>query len=177
MSGHSKWHQIKHKKGAADQKRGVAFSKLLNAISVAAKTEPNPDFNPRLRSAVEKAKESNVPKDNIERAINKAKESSELEEILIEAYGPEGVAVIIEAITDNKNRTIGDVKQILSQNDGKMANPGSVMWSFDGSTGSPQGFKPKFPVQISKLAKQKIAKLIEKLDANDDVQKVFSNGV
>src|SRR3989344_1522407 len=105
MSGHSKWHQIKHKKGAADQKRGVAFSKLLNAISVAAKTESNPDFNPRLRSAVEKARESNVPKDNIERAINKAKESSGLEEVLIEAYGPEGVAVIIEAITDNKNRT------------------------------------------------------------------------
>src|SRR3989344_3166194 len=122
MSGHSKWSQIKHKKGEADQKRGVAFSKLLNAISVAAKSEPNPDFNPRLRTAIEKAKEANVPKDNIERAINKAKEGDALEEILIEAYGPEGVAVIIEAITDNSNRTISEIKNILAKHEAKIAN-------------------------------------------------------
>src|SRR3989344_8899884 len=119
MSGHNKWSQIKNQKGAADLKRGRLFSKLLKAISIAAKTEPNPNFNPRLRSAIEKAEENNVPKDNIERAINKAKEEKNLEDIVVEAYGPEGSAIIIEGITDNKNRAISEIKHILTEQGGK----------------------------------------------------------
>src|SRR3989344_9395701 len=104
MSGHNKWSQIKNQKGAADKKRGQLFSKLLKAISIAAKTEANPQFNPRLRSVMEKAKEFNVPQDNIERAVSKASETKNLEDITVEAYGPEGAALIIEGITDNTNR-------------------------------------------------------------------------
>src|SRR3990167_1562402 len=105
MSGHNKWSQIQHKKGRADKERSAVFTKLLAAISIAAKSEPKPDFNPRLRAVIEKAKENNVPQENIERAINKASEEKSLEEVIIEAYGPEGTQIIIEGITDNTNRT------------------------------------------------------------------------
>src|SRR3989338_11296018 len=109
MSGHSKWSQIKHKKGTTDQKRGQLFSKLLKAISIAAKKEPNPLYNPRLRSVIEKAKENSVPQENIERAISKASEEKNLDEVIIEAYGPEGAALIIQGVTDNTNRTVAEV--------------------------------------------------------------------
>src|SRR3990172_4352957 len=131
MSGHSKWSQIKHQKGIADKKKAVVFSKLLKAISVAAKSEPNPDFNPRLRTAIETAKQNNVPNDNIERAISKASEQKNLEEITVEAYGPESVALIVEAVTDNRNRTIQEIKNILNENGGKMGEMGSVRWAFE----------------------------------------------
>ncbi|MEK7462826.1 MAG: YebC/PmpR family DNA-binding transcriptional regulator [Patescibacteria group bacterium] len=134
MSGHNKWSQIKNKKGVADVKRGKVFSKMLRAISIAAKSEPNPQFNPRLRSAIETAKEYLVPLDNIERAINKASEQKNLSEMVIEAYGPEGSAIIIEAITDNTNRTISEVKKILNDHDAKFANQGSVLWAFEKTT-------------------------------------------
>lgn len=182
MSGHSKWSQIKHQKGAADQKRGQLFSKLLRAISAAAKTDPNSQFNPRLRSAVEKAKENNVPQENIERAINKAGEEKNLEELLIEAYGPEGAALIIEAITDNRNRTVSEIKKILSENEGKIASPGSVLWGFSAKGGfdsggekNPNGWSPKFPQSVSELAKEKIRKLTASLEDHEDVQKVTTN--
>ncbi|MEK7077138.1 MAG: YebC/PmpR family DNA-binding transcriptional regulator, partial [Patescibacteria group bacterium] len=104
MAGHSHWKQIKVQKGAADQKRGRVFSKLLAAVSIAAKSEANPQFNPRLRAAVAKAKENQVPQENIDRAIKKASEKNEnLEEIRMECYGPGGAAIIAEAITDNSN--------------------------------------------------------------------------
>ena len=102
MSGHNKWTQIKHKKAITDQKKAKQFTKLLAAIGIAAKTEPNPEFNPRLRTAVEKAKEANVPGENIERAINRAKENP-TDELIIEAYGPAGTAFMIKAITDSRN--------------------------------------------------------------------------
>jgi len=177
MSGHNKWSQIKHKKGAADAKRGNLFAKLLRAISIAAKAEPNPQFNPRLRSAVEKARENLVPSDNIEKAISKASEQKDLSEMVIEAYGPEGAAIIVTAVTDNTNRTIAEVKKILSDHDAKFANPGSVLWAFNAPiAGNPETeWKAKFPQKISEAAEQKMEKLIEDLDAHDDVQDVFTN--
>src|SRR3989338_3436736 len=149
MSGHSKWKQIQHKKGAADLKRGRIFSKLLRAISIAAKTEPNPQFNPRLRSAIEKAKENNVPADNIERAVSKASEQKNLEDVTIEAYGPEGAALIIQAITDNTNRTVNEIRNILNERGAKMATPGSVLWAFNAQTAGGQEYAAKFPQPIS----------------------------
>ncbi len=134
MSGHSKWAQIKHKKGAEDKKRGQVFSKLGRVITVAAKLGgPDPDTNPQLRSAIEKAQEMNMPKDNIERAINKATGTGNesLTEMLVEAYGPEGAAIIIKAITDNKNRTIQELRHVLDEFDGKLAGEGSVLWLFN----------------------------------------------
>src|SRR3989344_706881 len=119
MSGHSHWAGIKHQKGAADAKRGQIFSKLLVAITAAARTEPNPAFNPRLRTAIQKAKENKVPAENIERAIQRAASAGEaVEEVLLEAYGPGGAALLIEAVTGNRNRTIPEVNKVLSDHGG-----------------------------------------------------------
>ena len=182
MSGHNKWSQIQHKKGRADKERSAVFTKLLAAISIAAKSEPKPDFNPRLRSAIEKAKENNVPQENIERAIKKASEEKNLEEIVIEAYGPEKVAIIVEAITDNRNRTISEIRHLLDENGAKMATQGSVLWSFSSGGGSALGgeksgmeWKAKFPQAISEAGKQTLQSLIEKLEEHDDVQRVITN--
>jgi YebC/PmpR family DNA-binding regulatory protein len=174
MAGHSHWKQIQHKKGAADQKRGQLFSKLLRAISIAAKTDPNPQFNPRLRSAIEKAKENSVPTDNIERAISKASEAKNLEDVIVEAYGPEGSALIITAVTDNKNRTIAAVRNILNERGAKMANPGSVLWAFNTPTPG-QDWVAKFPQTISDQGKEQVQNLIAALEDLDDVQKVYTN--
>jgi len=172
MSGHNKWSQIKGKKGVTDAKRGQLFGKLLKAISIAAKSAPNPQFNPRLRSAIEQAKKSNVPLENIERAVSKAGEEKNLEDVTIEAYGPEGVAMIIEAITDNTNRTINEIRHILDLQGAKMANQGSVLWSFDKTE---SGWQPKFKQTVSQDTTDKISQITEALEEHDDVQKVITN--
>jgi len=182
MAGHSHWAGIKHKKGLADQKRGQLFSKLLNAISIAAREESNPQFNSRLKAAIEKARENQVPQEKIESAIRRASEDKNLEELLIEAYGPEGVAILIEAITDNKNRTIAEVKKILNENNAKIAEPGSVKWAFDyvadqrGPDADSRGkWHEKFKQQISNEGKEKLQKLIEELLDQNEVQEVYTN--
>lgn len=172
MSGHSKWKTIKHKKVATDQKRGQLFSKLLNAVAIAAKSEPNPEFNPRLRTAIQKARESKVPQDNIDRAIKRRALSKNLEELIIEAYGPEGVAILIEAITDNKNRTIAEIKKILSDNNAKFAGSGSVRWAFDNKEGE---WQAKFKQELTAATSQKLRELVGELAAHDDVQEVFTS--
>lgn len=134
MSGHSHYASIKYKKAITDAKRGKVFSKLSRQISIAAKEKGgDPATNPTLRVAIEKAKEFNMPKDNIERAVKKGTgelEGAKLESITFEAYGPGGIAIIIEGITDNKNRTLGEIKQILTQNGGKLVGEGGVQWMF-----------------------------------------------
>lgn len=172
MSGHNRWTQIKHQKGAADQKRGQLFSKLLKAISIAAKTDPSPQFNPRLRSAIAKAKSNNLPQENIDRAINKASEAKNLEDLIIEAYGPEGTAIIIEAVTDNKNRALSEIKHLISNYAAKIAEPGSVLWAFEKQDSE---WKPKFPQAVSVATKEKIRGLIKELNEYEDVQKVVVN--
>ncbi len=135
MSGHSHFSTIKRQKAITDAKRGKIFSKLARVISVAAKEKgENPETNPALRIAIEKARDFNMPKENIERAIKRGAgdvDSAKLEELILEAYGPGGIAIIIEGITDNKNRALGEIKQILNKNNGKMANEGSVRWMFE----------------------------------------------
>ncbi len=173
MSGHSHWAGIKHKKEITDQKRGKVFSKLLALISAAAKTEPNPDFNPRLRSAIAKAKEMAVPQDNIDRAVKKASESgNNLEELLFEAYGPGGIAVLIEAVSDNRNRAVQEIKTILRDRNGKWAESGSVQWAFERTN---EGYVPKFPQEIPEEDAEKLVALIEALHDNDNVQNVYTN--
>ena len=168
MSGHNKWSQIKNQKGVTDKKRGAAFGKILKAISVAARTEPNPASNPRLRSLLEKAREIAVPKENIERAISKTTDMDDLEELVIEAYGPGGIAIMMRAITDSRNRTISEIKHLLSANGGKFAEQGSVQWAFDGDS-------PKFPQSVSAEETAGVEALVEKLEENDDVQSVVTN--
>ena len=176
MSGHSHFATIKHKKGFTDQKRGQLFSKLLNAVSIAARVEPNPQFNPRLKAAIEKARESQIPQDKIESAIKRASGDKNLEELVIEAYGPEGAAILIEVITDNKNRTIAEVKKILSDNAAKLAEPGSVLWAFEQvRTESGLVWREKFKQQISNEAREGFQKLIQELLNQNDVQEVYIN--
>ena len=135
MSGHSKWHSIKHKKAATDAKRGKLFTKAIKEITVAARRGGGkPDVNPQLRLAIQKAKQANMPADNIDRAIKKGTgelEGVTYEEIVYEGYGPGGVAIYIEALTDNKNRTTSEVRNIFSKNGGNMAGSGSVSWMFE----------------------------------------------
>ena len=134
MSGHNKWSTIKHKKGAADAKRGKVFTKLIKEISVAAKLGGgDPAANPRLRTAMDKAKAENMPKDNIERAIKKGTGGMEgvvYEEIVYEGYGPGGAAVLVEVMTDNRNRTVSDVRSVFTKNNGNMGESGCVAWMF-----------------------------------------------
>jgi YebC/PmpR family DNA-binding regulatory protein len=176
MSGHSHWAGIKHKKEITDKKRAKIFSKSLALISAAAHTEPNPDFNPRLRTAVAKAREAGVPADTIERAIKRAADSSEkLEELLYEAYGPGGAAILIPAISDNRNRTVQEIKTILRDYNGKWAEPGSVQWAFE-FAGGPSGERTaKFLQDIPDEEKEKLVGLLEALEENDDVQNVYTN--
>ncbi len=135
MSGHNKWSTIKHKKGAADAKRGKIFTKIIKEISVAAKLGGGDlAANPRLRTAVDKAKGENMPKDNIERAIKKGAggmEGVNYEETTYEGYGPGGVAVLVEVMTDNRNRTVSDVRSIFTKCNGNMGETGCVSWIFD----------------------------------------------
>lgn len=135
MSGHSKWASIKHKKGAVDAKRGKIFTKLIKEITVAARMGGgDADGNPRLRTAILAAKAENMPKENIERAIKKGTgelEGTSYEEVNYEAYGPGGVAVLIDCLTDNKNRTVADIKHICDRHGGRLGEPGCVSWMFE----------------------------------------------
>ncbi len=134
MSGHSKWHTIKHKKGLADAKRGQMFTKLIKEISISARLGGgDPDTNPRLRTVILKAKAGNMPRDNIERAIKKGTgelEGVSYEEILYEAYGPGGVAILIDILTDNKNRAAAEIRNLLNKGGGNLGGAGSVAYQF-----------------------------------------------
>jgi YebC/PmpR family DNA-binding regulatory protein len=133
MSGHSKWATIKHKKGALDAKRGKIFTRLIKEIAMAAKSGGDPDMNPRLRTAILAAKSENMPADNIKRAIQRG--TGELpgatyEEFMLEGYGPGGVAILAEINTDNRNRTVSEIRHVFGKNNGNMAEAGAVSWMF-----------------------------------------------
>lgn len=189
MSGHSKWSQIKHKKGVTDKKRGQLFSKLSKLISLAARKNAHPETNMELRNAIEQARSFDVPNDNIERAIKKASDklAAQLEELIIEAIGPGGIALKIKAITDSRNRTIAEIKHILNENNAKLVPPGSVSWMFNQSRFS-SSEKPRLENRGSSMPsasgqvlidnqemQNQIDKLFEALDNNDDVEDVTSN--
>jgi YebC/PmpR family DNA-binding regulatory protein len=134
MSGHSKWHTIKHKKGAADAKRGKIFTRLIKELTVAARGGGgDPDMNPRLRTIIAEAKANNMPRENIERAIRRGtgeEPGVSYEEIMYEGYGPGGVALLVQTLTDNKNRTVGEVRFIFGKYNGNLAAENSVAWMF-----------------------------------------------
>ena len=135
MSGHSKWHSIKHKKGAADAKRGKIFTRLIKELTVAARSGGgDPDMNPRLRTIIAEAKANNMPRENIERAIRRGtgeEPGVSYEEIMYEGYGPGGVALLIQTLTDNKNRTVGEIRHMLGKYNGTLAAENSVAWMFN----------------------------------------------
>jgi YebC/PmpR family DNA-binding regulatory protein len=176
MSGHNKWAQIKHKKAITDAKKSKIFSKLVRYISVEAKLSGGKD-SPGLRSAIEKAKKVNMPADNIERAIKKASEpGAHMDNITYEAYGPGGVGIIIETLTDSKNRTAPEIKHILSKNGFELGGIGSVTWSFTKEK-TPEGlvWKPNILTPLSDDDLMLLEKLVDDLEENDDVQDVYTN--
>jgi YebC/PmpR family DNA-binding regulatory protein len=176
MSGHNKWAQIKHKKAITDSKKSKLFSKLVRFIAVEAKLSNGKD-SPGLRAAVEKAKKVNMSKDIIEKAIKKAGEPSEsMETITYEAYGPGGVGIVIETLTDSKNRTAQEIKHILAKNGFSLAGIGSVVWSFS-KEATPEGlvWKPTILISASDEELEELEKLVDELEENDDVQDVYTN--
>jgi YebC/PmpR family DNA-binding regulatory protein len=164
MSGHSRWSQIKHKKGLTDQKRGQIFSKISKLITIAARKGTDPKLNPILAQAINKARQANMPNENIERAIKKISDpSNQLEELVIEVVGPESIALRIKAVTDNKNRTISEIKKILTDHQSKIVPPGSLAWMFN------------LPANPGSETRKEIYRLLEDLDNHSDVSEITSN--
>jgi YebC/PmpR family DNA-binding regulatory protein len=162
MSGHSKWHTIKHKKGALDAKRGKTFTKLIREMTIAARIGGgDPDSNPRLRTVLDKAKAANMPADNITRAIKKGTgelEGTSYEDLVLEGYGPGGVAILVEGTTDNRNRTVSEIRHLFSKHGGNLGGAGSVAYMF----------KPKGVIAIAgeKTSEEKLMEIA--LDAGAD---------
>jgi len=163
MSGHSKWHSIKHKKGALDAKRGKLFTKVIREMTIAARIGGgDPDANPRLRTAVDKAKASNMPADNIKRAIQKGTgdlEGTQYEDLILEGYGPGGVAILVEGTTDNRNRTVSEIRHILSKNGGNLGGAGSVSYMF-----KPRGY---VAIAAAKVSEEKLMEICLEAGADD----------
>ena len=174
MSGHNKWSKIKHKKAVTDAQKSKIFGKLARLIAVESKLAGGDVNSPGLRAAIEKAKKENMPGDNIDRAVKKGAggDSAQMDAVLYEAYGPGGCAMIIEGLTDNKNRTSAEVKHILSKNGLSLAAQGSATWAFE-KTGSE--WEPKTMTPLSDNDKEKLEKIIEEFEDNDDVQEVYTN--
>jgi YebC/PmpR family DNA-binding regulatory protein len=172
MSGHNKWSQIKEKKGATDAKRGKLFTKLVKLIKTEARITKGDLNAPTLKAAIEKARTANMPKDNIDRAIQSAQNTAADEKVVYEAFGPGGCALIIEGLTDSKNRTSQEMKHLLSEHGLALAGPGSATWAF---TKTHEGWTPTTTVPLSEEDGAKLSALIEELENNDDVQEVFTN--
>jgi len=179
MSGHSKWNNIKNKKEAVDSKRANVFAQLAKQIRIAVKEgkSDNPQFNPGLRLALDKARAANMPKDKIQRAMDKGMgrgaEGAAIQEVTYEAFGPGGVALIIQAVTDNLNRTGGEVKFILSRHGASMASPGAAKYMFHRSADG-QGFEPTMTMEVTATDTGALQLLIEALEENDDIEDVFT---
>lgn len=175
MSGHSKWSKIKHQKGVADVKKGKVFSQLSKLITIAVREgkSGNPDENPRLRMILEKSRESNLPKDNVKRAIDrglgKGSEGA-LAQVVIEGYGPGGVAIMVTAMTDNQNRTRSEIRQIFDRRGGSIGEPGSVGYIFSGGEAS-------YTIEVSGPDAETVKNLLSELEDHDDVESVKHNFV
>ncbi|MDO8514453.1 MAG: YebC/PmpR family DNA-binding transcriptional regulator [bacterium] len=174
MSGHNKWAQIKRQKGAADAAKSNLWGKLGKRIAVESK-KANGDVNAAsLRAIIETAKKANMPKDTIERAVAKgtSADAAALEAITYETYGPGGAAIIIEALTDSRNRTAQEIKHLLNEQGLALASPGSALWAFEKTA---EGYTPKTFVPLSNEDDEKLMKILEAIDAHDDVEEVYTN--
>ena len=174
MSGQNKWSKLKHKKAATDAARSKVFSKMNRLITVEAKKASGNLDSPGLKAAIEKAKKANMPSDNIERAIKKASSDTgaDMVPVTYEAYGPGGVGIIVEGLTDNNNRTAAEIRHILSKNNTGLATTGSASWAF---TKTKDGWEPNTTIPLSDEDLDKLGKIVEDLEENDDVQDVYTN--
>jgi YebC/PmpR family DNA-binding regulatory protein len=174
MAGHNKWSKIKRQKEKTDGQKSKIFGKMVRLITVEAKKAGGNVSSPGLKAAIERAKAVNVPNDNIERAVKKyAEGGATMESVLYEAYGPGGCGLVIEALTDSKNRTTQEIKLILSQNDLSLAGMGSVTWAFSHNPG--EEWVATTTIPLSEEDGEKLSKIIDALEENDDVQDVYTN--
>ncbi len=173
MSGHNKWSKIKHKKAASDAQKGKIFSKHSAVITMEVKKAGGDGSAANVLAAIERAKKDSMPKDNIDRAVAKwsGAGGAALEEVLFEGYGPGGVALLIEAVTDNNNRTAPEIKHIFSKAGLELGTPGSASWAF---TKTSEGYTPNNPMELDDATGEKLADFIEKLEEQDDVTNVYS---
>lgn len=177
MSGHSKWKQIKERKGKTDAAKSKVFSKYAKLITVEAKLSKGNRDAPGLKAVIERAKKENMPNDNIERAIKKATDAgaAAMESVLYEAYGPGGVAIIIEALTDNRNKAAQEVKIALGKHNIVLASPGSAMWAFSAKGGPSSGWAPNANITLSDEDLTLLEKIVDDLENCDEVQEVYTN--
>jgi YebC/PmpR family DNA-binding regulatory protein len=178
MSGHSKWSQIKHQKGASDAAKSRAFAKLGQLIALESKKASGNLTSHGLATAISRAKAANMPKDTIERAIKKgaSKDAGNLEQVVYEFYGPGGAAIIVDALTDNKNRTTQEMKHLITKNGYELGSQGSAQWAF---TKSPDGsLKPNEPLmELSESDEAKLEELLTIFDDNEDSQEIYTNAL
>ena len=176
MSGHNKWSKIKGKKAVTDAAKSKIFSKMAKLISTASRQVKGDVTSPILRAAIEKAREYNMPADNIERAVKKGSgsDAEALESITYETYGPGGSALIIDILTDNRNKAAQEVKFILSKHGFTLASPGSATWAFKREP-TTNDLQPTTTVQLSEEDEQKLGALMEELEDNDEIQDVYTN--
>lgn len=174
MAGHNKWTQIKRQKGANDAARSTLFGKLAKRIAAESKKAGGDVTTTALRTAIDAARKENMPKDNIDRAIKKGSEagSAAMDAVMYETYGPGGAAILIEALTDNRNRTAQEIKHLLSKNGLELAAPGSAAWAFEKTL---DGYIPKTTVPMNDTDTDLLMKILEILDEHDDVESVHTN--
>lgn len=173
MSGHNKWSKIKRQKEKTDAQKSKIFGKMAKLISVEAKKSGGNLSSPGLKAVIEKARSMNMPNDNIERAIKKSSEAGESEIVVYEAYGPGGCAMIIECLTDNKNRANQTVKTILARHELSMAGLGAASWAFTHNPG--EDWVPTSTISLSEIDGEKLGALIDELEESDEVNDVYTN--
>lgn len=174
MAGHNKWSKIKNRKAVTDKQKSALFARISKLIQVEAKKNIGDTFSAGLKQAIEKAREANMPKENIERLIAKASDAKDLIPVLFECYGPGGVGMIITALTDNNNRTNTEIKHLLSQYEIKLGVPGSVSWNFYYNTNE-QTWDPQTFISLEEKDVLVLDQIIETLSEHDDVQDIFTN--
>lgn len=174
MAGHSKWAQIKRQKGAADKAKSNLWGKLGKRIAVESKLAKGDVSVPGLRGAIERAKKENMPKDTIERAVAKgaSAEAAALDSIVYEAYGPGGAAILIEVLTDSRNRAAQEIKHLLSKNGIALASPGSALWAFEKTA---DGYEPKTTIELNEEDSAALMNILGEIDDYDDTENVYTN--
>ena len=174
MSGHNKYSKIKHIKAKNDAQKSKAFGKFVRLITVEAKKSHGNLSSPGLAAAIEKARKENMPNDTIDRAVKKGAtdNSADMESIVYETYGPGGIAILIDTLTDNRNKTAQEIKHILSLNGFELASPGSASWAFQKTH---EGWTPTSTMPLEDADIENLTKLVEALEANDDVQEIYTN--
>ncbi len=174
MGGHNKWSQIKRQKGANDAAKSNIWGKLGKRIAVESKKAGGDVNSPGLRTVIETAKKENMPKENIKRAVARgtSAEAAAMEAVTYETYGPGGCAIVIDALTDSRNRTAQEIKHLLSKNGLALAAPGSALWAFEKTS---EGYTSKTTVPLSDTDNESLMKILEEIDAHDDVEEVYTN--